>query len=146
MVPNYSSPTESSLTSRRQLLATVGGASLASMAGCNTIDLMGESEGEGDTIEILVENDTAESTQIAVYIEDCNGNSLFSRVYELGSHHLDESAGLETRPATVTVFTPDGTSATWEYSPNRNSSLNCAGADIGISLKPEQTIESWYGC
>lgn len=132
--------------SRRQLLATIGVVSTVSMAGCNAIDSLGEPEGEGDTIEILVENDTDDSAQVAVYIEDSDGNALFSRVYELEPHHIDSSAGIETRPATVTVFTPEGTATTWEYSPAGEFNLNCEGIDIGVTLKPEQTIESWYGC
>lgn len=146
MASNPATRSEVSRTSRRQLLATVGVVSVASIAGCNAIGSVSEPEGEGDTIEILVENDTDVSVHIAVRVEDKNGKSLFSRVYELDPHHLDESAGLETIPATVTVFTLYGTSTTWSYSPEDTSSLDCEGVDIGISLKPDGTSESWYGC
>jgi len=131
--------------SRRQLLATLGVVSAGSIAGCGSIDI-GEPNGEADTIEILVENLTDELAQIAIYIEDNEENTLFSRVYELGPDNLDSSAGLETRPATVTVFTSDGTSTTWKYSPEGEFNLDCEGVDIGVSLKPDQTVESWYAC
>ena len=106
--------------------------------------MFGELEGEGDTIEILVENDTDAPAQIAVNITGSDQESLFSRVYELEPRHLDSSASIEIRPVEVTVFTPDGVSATWEYSPKGN--FRCDGVDIGITLKPEKTVESWYGC
>jgi len=139
-------PSKPSQISRRQLLTTLGVVSAGSMAGCGSIGMSDEPEGEGDTIEILVENRTDELAQIALYIEDDNENALFSRVYELEPQHLDSSAGLETRPATVTVFTPDGTSTTWEYSPEGEIDLSCEGVDIGVSLKPDQTVEWWYTC
>ena len=146
MSPDSPSPSERSPTSRRQLLATLGVVSAVSIAGCNAIGSVAEPKGEGDMIEVLVENRTDEIAQIAVYIADDDGNALFSRVYELEPHHLDSSASLEARPATVTVFTPDGTSTTWEYSPESEFDLNCDGVDIGVTLKPEWTIESWYAC
>ena len=146
MSPDFPSPSSPSRISRRRLLASVGVVSAVSIAGCNAIGSPGGPKGEGDTIEILVENDTDDSAQIAVHVEDPDGNTLFGRVYELGPHHLDSSAGIETRPATVAVFTPDGASATWEYSPEPDFDLACEGVDIGVTLKPERTIESWYGC
>lgn len=130
--------------SRRRLLATVGTAAAGLVAGCSMIDSASEPEGEGDTIEILVENATESTTQIAVLITDREGHSLFSRVYELEPNHLDMSGGIENRPTTVRVFTPDGTAATWEYAPRTD--FNCEGVDIGVTVTDDQTIESWYGC
>lgn len=130
--------------SRREFLATVGTAALGATAGCTELLPSDEPEGEGDTIEILVENRTPELARIGVRIEDEEGDALFSRVYELESEHLDESAGVETRPATVFAFTPDGTSAEWDYSPD--PTWNCDGQDVGISLTREGTFESWYSC
>lgn len=145
MSSNTASPSESRRTlSRRQLLATVGTAAAGLAAGCSMIDSASQPEGEGDTIEILIENATENTAQIAVYITDSDGHSLFSRVYELEPGHLDMSGGIETRPTTVRVFTPGGTAATWEYAPKTD--LDCEGVDIGVTLTEEQTIESWYGC
>ncbi|WP_161972934.1 hypothetical protein [Halostella pelagica] len=131
-------------TSRRRLLASVGTVSAVSIAGCNGIDPFGGSDGDGDSIEVLVENDTDDLARIAVYVTDRDGDSLFSRVYELEPHSIDQSGAVDARPATVSVFTPNGTSATWEYSPE--NSLNCERTDIGLTLTPEQTVESWSDC
>ncbi|WP_135820099.1 hypothetical protein [Halostella litorea] len=131
--------------SRRRFLATVGVATAGSLAGCAAVDLPGgsEREGEGDTVEILVENRTADPTRIGVRVEDDDGAALFSRVYSLEPDHLDQSAGVDATPATVRAFTPDGTAATWAYAPDDD--LDCEGKDVGITLT-EEGFESWYGC
>lgn len=126
------------------MLTAFGTVSATAMAGCSSIVSPGGPEGEGDTIEILVENDTDTSREIAVRIAGGDGQTLFSRVYRLEPQHLDQSAGIETRPAKVTAFTPDGASATWTYSPERD--LDCDGVDVGISLRPGRTFEEWYSC
>ncbi|WP_254521590.1 hypothetical protein [Natrinema caseinilyticum] len=77
-------------------------------------------------------------------MEADDGASLFSRVYELAPGQLDSSAGIEPTPATVTVFTPDGVSATWEYTPDLD--VDCDGEDIGITLLSDGSIDSWYAC
>lgn len=142
MAPTERSEPSTTVT-RRQLLAAVGTAGGVSTAGCSGV-LPSDQQGEGDTIEVLVENRSTEAATIAVRLDDRTGSSLFSRVYELESGHLDQSAGVETRPATVLVFTPDGTTAVWDYSPDTN--LNCDGTDVGITLDEDGTFESWYGC
>ncbi|NUB91187.1 hypothetical protein HT576_09155 [Haloterrigena sp. SYSU A121-1] len=115
-----------------------------SVAGCSDTVLSNGSEGEGDTIEIMVENRTDDRAQIGVRVEDDDGEVLFSRVYELESGHLDSSAGIETTPATVTAFTPEGVSATWEYAPDLD--MDCDGEDIGLTLQSDGSIETWYAC
>lgn len=109
------------------------------------------SKGEDDTIEIIVVNQTDKLAQIAVWIEDNNGDALFNRVYGIEPEHTNKSAGIQTRPTTVTVFTSDGMSATWVYAPdnevqcNRGNNRNI-GIDIGIMLKQDHTFEPWYSC
>lgn len=131
-------------TSRRDVLATSGVIASALVVGCSNPISSDRSEGEGDTIEIMVENQTDERAEIGVRVEDVDGAMLFSRVYELEPGHLDSSAGVETTPGTVTVFTPEGVSATWEYVPD--SGLDCDGEDIGITLQSDGSIDSWYAC
>jgi len=128
--------------SRRELLASIGTIAAALLSGCNDLALSDRPEGEGDTIEVVVENGTDDLAAVGVRVEDGDGAALFSRVYELEPGHLDSSGGVEATPATVTAFTPEGVSATWEYAPD----VDCAGQDIGISLEPDGSIDPWYAC
>jgi hypothetical protein len=130
--------------SRRQVLAGFTGVAAAGLAGCTDVVLQSGSQGEGDTIEIIVTNDAAETVHLGVRVEDDGGNALFSRVYRLEPGTTDQSAGIETAPAVIRVFTPDGTDAAWEYDPD--SGLDCAGQDVGVTYSTDSTIESWYGC
>lgn len=130
--------------SRRKLLATMGTIVPIFVTGCSDTAVYNESEGEGETIEIMVENQTEERAQIGVRVEDDDGEVLFSRVYELEPDNLDSSASIETTPSTVLVFTPEGLSATWEYAPEVE--IDCDGEDIGITVHPDDMIESWYAC
>lgn len=143
MSPNPASPSRPLLRSRRRLLATAGAVSLVATAGCNALASSGGPDGEGDTVEVVVVNDTDDPVSVAVRITDRDGDPLFSRVYELDPRHTDESAGVDTRPARVAVFTPDGTSASWAYAPSDHP--RCEGKDVGITVTDEG-FESWYGC
>lgn len=130
--------------SRRELLAAICVIGSALLSGCRDLVVSDGSQGEGDTIEIMVENRTDELAELGVRVEDDDGAALFSRVYELEAGHLDSSAGIETTPATVTAFTPEGVSATWEYAPDLD--LDCEGEDVGITLRSDGSIDSWYAC
>lgn len=114
------------------------------ISGCSDPLLSNGAEREDDTIEIMVENRTDELAEIGVGVEHEDERMLFSRVYELEPGHLDLSAGIETTPETVTAFTPEGTSTTWEYTPDVD--LDCEGKDIGITLQSDSSIDSWYAC
>jgi hypothetical protein len=145
MSPQPTTTSSQDLTeTRRRFLAAAGTVAGIATAGCGELGLSSGPAGEGDTIEILVSNGTSEPARIAVRVEDSDGSSLFSRVYDLGAEKRDESAGIETRPSTVRVFTPDGTSATWEYAPDTD--LRCEGKDIGIRLTRDEMFESYYSC
>lgn len=130
--------------SKRELLATISAIVATLLSGCSNLVLSHSSEGEDDTIEIMVENRTDDRAEIGVRVEDDDGAALYSRVYDLEPGHLDSSAGIETPPATVTAFTPEGTSATWDYTPDLD--LDCDGEDIGITLQSDGSIDSWYAC
>ena len=130
--------------SRRRFLGAAGVVIGVTTAGCSTLGSSSQSEGEGDTIEILVSNQTSEPVQIAVRIEDDIGNRLFSRVYDIEPGKMDQSAGINTRPSTVCVFAPNGASAEWDYAPGAD--FPCDGADIGIRLNQERVFERWYDC
>lgn len=135
--------TPASGVSRRELLAGIGGIASLTVAGCSELGGSGGPEGEGDTIEIFVGNGTDESAMIAVRIENDTGETLFSRVYELGPDKGDESAGIETVPSTVTAFTPEGNAASWEYDPVSDTECD---QDIGIRLLPDGSFEYSDGC
>lgn len=145
MVPERGSPsTRGRSPSRRSFLAGVAAASGVASAGCAQFPSTTEPEGEGDAVEVIVTNSTADVAHVAVRIEDEAGEALLERVYEVQPGHTDESAGVDARPATVFVFTRDGLSATWEYDPDLD--LDCDGEDIGIRLTEDGGIESWYAC
>lgn len=130
--------------SRRELLATTGVVASALLSGCSDLVSSDGPDGEGDTIEIMVENRTVEPAVVGIRVEDDEGGALFSGVYDLEPGHLDSSGGIEATPATVTAFTPEGDSATWEYAPDLN--LDCDGEDVGITLLEDGSIDSWYAC
>ncbi|WP_436343125.1 hypothetical protein [Natronorubrum sp. FCH18a] len=130
--------------SRREVLTLTGAIGSIPVSGCSDFVVSTDTEGEGDTIEIMVENRTEEPATIGVRIEDDDGDPLISRVYELEPGHLDPAAGIETIPSTVTVFTPEGSSATWKYAPDLD--IDCDGEDIGITLRADGSIDSWYAC
>ena len=130
--------------SRRELLAATGGLATLAVAGCSERLGGTEPEGEGDTVEIIVGNGTDEPARIAVRIEDDTGTVVFSRVYELGPDKADESAGIDTAPSTVTVFTSAGDAVTWKYDPDLD--VNCEGKDVGVRLLPNGSFERYYTC
>ena len=137
-------PTLANGLSRRELLARIGGVASVTVAGCSEFGGSGDSEDEGGTTEIVIGNGTDEPTMIAVVIENDTGETLFNRVYELGPEKADESAGIESVPATVTVFTPNGNAAKWElHSPNPDDGCT---EDLGIRLLPDGSFEHSYGC
>lgn len=135
---------EFGVRSRRDVLASAGALAAIPVSGCSGSVLSNGSEGEGDTIEIMVENRTDEPATIGVRVADDEGEPLFSRVYEIEPGHLDSAAGIETTPSTVTAFTPDGTSETWEYAPDPDA--DCDGVDIGLTVRSDGSIDSWYAC
>lgn len=114
------------------------------VAGCSELGVSGDPEDEGGTTEIVVGNGTDEPAMMAVVIENDTGETLFDRVYELGPEEVDESAGIETIPATVTVFTPDGNAASWEL-PAPDPDDGCTET-LGIRLLPDGTFERSYSC
>ncbi|MFC7212532.1 hypothetical protein ACFQO4_00320 [Saliphagus sp. GCM10025334] len=130
--------------SRRKVLALTGVLASISVSGCSELVFSNDTRGEADSIEIIVENQTEELTMIGVRVEDDEGELLFSQVYELEPGHLDSAAAIETTPSTVTVFTQDGNSATWEYAPDLD--IDCDGEDIGVTLQSDHSIDSWYAC
>ncbi|QLG47998.1 hypothetical protein [Natrinema halophilum] len=130
--------------SRRNVFALLGVVASILVSGCSDFLISAGSEGEDDTIEIMVENRTEEFARMGVRVENEEEEMMFSRVYELDPGHLDSSAGIEATPSTVTVFTPDGPSATWKYAPDLD--IDCDGEDIGIALQPDGSIDSWYAC
>jgi hypothetical protein len=125
--------------SRRTVLATAGSAAVASTAGCSSR----ESDGEGDTVEVIVANSTPEPARIAVRLEDEDGSATFSRVDAVDAGHTDSTAGVETPPRRIVAFTPDGVSDAWEYAPDLD--VDCRGTDVGIQLTPDG-FEPYYTC
>lgn len=91
----------------------------------------------------MVVNSTEELAKIAILIENDTGETLFSRVYELDPRKGDESAGIETPPSTVTVFTPEGNAVSWEYGPDPDTECD---RDIGIRLLTDGSFEYSDGC
>lgn len=132
------------MPARREVLAGFSAVAAAGVAGCGDLLRSGDRAGEAETIEIIVTNETGELAQIGVRVEDDGGSALFSRVYRLDSGRTDQSAGLDTAPAVVRVFTSTGAAEAWEYTPD--SDRRCDGQDIGITLARDATIEPWYGC
>ena len=132
------------MPSRRQVLAGVTAVAATGLTGCSAVLNSQQQAGEGDTIEIIVVNELAETAQVGVRVEDDSGEALFSRVYRLDPGKTNQAAGVDTTPAVIRAFTPTGQTAVWEYNPP--SHLHCDGQDIGITLAQGGTIESWYSC
>ncbi|SDN26955.1 hypothetical protein SAMN04487949_3784 [Halogranum gelatinilyticum] len=134
-------------STRRRLLATLGTAGLTGLAGCGSSS---ELEGEGDTIEIMPRNGTDETQQIAIRIEDSDGTTVFSHVYELEPDHLSESEGVspDADPTRISVFVAGGPNETFRYHPDDETRRTCQrdGIDFGVTLTAEQTLAPWYTC
>lgn len=127
-----------------QSLATGGVLGITGLSGCLSDNAEPE---ETPTREVVVTNEREETVQVGVRVEDRDGTSLFSHVYELESGKTDETAAdghIETQPASVLVFTPDGATKTWEYTPDTD--LECDTQDIGIWVKPDQKIQFYNSC
>jgi hypothetical protein len=132
------------VASRRQYLAGLAATALVATAGCADFGTGGGTDGEGDTVEIIVSNHTQEPANIAVRVADSDGVSLFDRVYELEAGHMDESGGVDVTPATVTAFTPEGEAASWEYAPPGDTP--CDGVDFVVELAEPTGLEATYTC
>lgn len=132
---------------RRKVLQSlgIGGAIvLAGASGCLSDNSPADAQGER---ELVVSNERDESVLVGVRIEDQDGASLFTHVYEIEPGTTDETTAdghIETQPDRVVVFTPTDDIRTWDYSPETD--LNCDIQDIGIRIRPEQTIEFYNSC
>lgn len=113
--------------------------------GCSDIP-SGGSEDATESIEVAVENASSDPVEIAVKVADREGTGLFSQVFSLESGHLVSRGTIETTPATVSAFTPDGVSRTWEYDPDLPGDFDCDREDIGLTVRQDNTIEEWYKC
>lgn len=118
----------------------------AATAGCSGV-LPGDGAGSGDDpAEVIVENGTDSGAEIAVRITDSDGETLFSRVFSVGSEAIESGGSIETTPSRVHAFTADGVSRTWRYDPDLPVGFDCEPKDVGLTLRRENTIEPWYDC
>lgn len=132
---------------RRSVLQSLGiGGSivLAGTSGCLSDSSPTDTQSER---ELVVTNEREQTVLLGVRVEDQDGESLFSHVYEIEPGKTDETTGdghIETQPDRVVVFTPNDEVQTWDYSPETD--LNCDIQDIGIRIRPEETIEFYNSC
>jgi hypothetical protein len=132
--------------SRRGVLATLGAVASVSIAGCSDV-LPGNDTGSGDESgEVMVENRTTSTAEIAVRVIGTEDESLFSRVFALGPEQMTSHGAIETPPSRVHAFTADGVSRTWQYDPDLPVDFDCEPKDIGLTLHRDNTLEPWYDC
>lgn len=132
--------------SRRRLLAALGASTSVSIAGCGGF-LPGS--GSTDTVEpseVIVENGTTSTEEIAVRVTDSDDETLFSRVFTLGPEKMVGRGAIKTIPSRVHAFTPNGVSKTWRYDPDLPADFDCEIKDVGLTLNSNNTIETWYDC
>jgi hypothetical protein len=134
------------MPSRRRILATVGTVASLSTAGCSGIIPSDGSEDAAEPIEVAVSNAASDVVEIAVRVLDREGMGLFSRVFSLEPGHFVSRGAIETTPAEVSAFTPDGVSHTWEYDPDLPGDFDCDRADIGLTVQQDNSIREWYKC
>lgn len=132
--------------SRRRFLATLGGVTSVSIAGCSDVFSVSGSSSADETIEVSVENRTSSRAEIAVRVVDSEGATLFSRVFDLEPTTIVSRGAIETTPSRVHAFTADGISHTWRYAPDLPADFECEREDIGLTLHDDDTIEPWYKC
>ncbi len=132
--------------SRRRFLATLGAVTSVSTAGCSDVLPGNDSNKAKESSEVIVENRTSSTAEIAVRVIDSEDGTLFSRVFTLGSRKMMSRGTIETTPSRVHAFTADGVSQTWQYDPDLPADFECELKDIGLTLHPDNTIEPWYDC
>ena len=132
--------------SRRRLLASLGAAASVSIAGCGGFLPGSSSTDTVEPSEVIVENGTTSTVEIAVRVTDSEDETLFSRVFTLGPEQMMGRGAIETTPSRVHAFTPDGVSKTWRYDPGLPVDFDCDIKDIGVTLRSDNTVEPWYDC
>jgi hypothetical protein len=133
-------------SSRRQILTALGVVASSSAAGCSDVFPDGGSSSADDAGEVIVENGTDSLIEIAVRVVDSGEETLFSRVFTVGSQKIISRNGIETVPARIHAFTPNGVSHTWRYDPDLPAGFECEIKDIGLTLDQDHTIDPWYDC
>lgn len=125
---------------RRALLSSALGSNIV-ISGCLGI---GESQGEGTTVEIIPRNHTDHqiSLDVAVYARD--GSLLLDHSYSLPGGKGDESQGVENRVEYLVVSLNKKEGIRHEYAPDVE---NCSrdGEDVQILVEPEG-IKFAYSC
>lgn len=132
--------------SRRQFLTTFGLVTSAATAGCgDTLPTIGSGNAD-ESSEVIVENRTGFTAEIAVRVVNREAETLFSRVFTVGPEKTTSHGVLETSPSRVHAFTPEGVSHTWAYDPDLPADFDCQPKDVGLTLLRDNTIEPWYDC
>lgn len=131
---------------RRRFLATLGGVTSVSIAGCSDVFGGSDPSSDDETIELTVENRTPSPAEIAVRVIDGEGETLFSRVFTLEPGTITSRGSIETTPTRVHAFTAEGVAHTWRYAPDLPVDFECEREDIGLTLHRDNTIEPWYTC
>jgi hypothetical protein len=133
-------------SSRRQILTALGVVASTSAAGCSDVFPDSGSSSADNVGEVIVRNGTDSPIEIAVRVVDSGDETLFSRVFTVGSQKIISRNGIETIPARIHAFTPNGVSHTWRYDPDLPAGVECEIKDIGLTLNQDHTIDPWYDC
>lgn len=132
--------------SRRRLLATLGAVASVSTAGCSTVLSDRWFSTTDESSKVWVVNSSSSKAEIAVRVVDSEDETLFSRVFTLGSGKTTSYGAIETTPWRVHAFTANGVSRMWRYAPDLPVDFDCKLKDIGLTLQQDNTIEPWYSC
>ncbi|WP_152423988.1 hypothetical protein [Natronorubrum tibetense] len=130
--------------SRRGLLGGVSVITCTTVAGCTYFPSeIGASE---DEIEVLVDNASGQPVEVAVLLTDDEDEHLFSHVFSLDTDQFGRAGDITQEPLEVNIFTSNGHSKSWEYTPNHPRGSDCDMGDIGMTLNQDGTVDQWYDC
>ena len=104
------------------------------MSGC--LNVGGESDGGGTTVEIIPSNETDRQISLDVAVYATDGSLLLDHSYSLPAGHSDESQGVENRVDYLIVSLDGGAQVKHQYDPDI-SICSRDGADVHIRVESE---------
>ncbi|WP_440765098.1 hypothetical protein [Natronorubrum sp. DTA7] len=137
MSGNQTTKSSTPVLSRRNLLHSVSVTACTMVAGCASSE---------DGIEILVDNASGQPVDVAVLLTDDEEEQLFSHVFSLELDQFGRAGDVNQKPLEIFVFTSNGNSKSWEYTPSHSRDSGCNMGNIGMTLTQEGAVDKWYDC
>lgn len=126
---------------RRAVLSTALGSGIIT-SGC--LNVGGDGDGEGTTVEIISSNNTDQEISLDVAVYATDGSLLLDHSYSLQAGHSDESQGVEDRVDHLVVSVNGGDQVRHQYDPDIDICTR-DGEDVQITVEQDDTKFA-YSC